>query len=159
MAIKEKYKVIIFTALLLLALIIILVVQSAKTNYYTIIIDAQIRDKNDNHFAGCYLKWNGNNYLITDYYKYKNDDLIEYRSATSSGFAVFDLTDSTTFYNGNRDRYKKLWYKQKSDGVQLDKEKIKIDYINKDTIISKIDDTFIKVIVKKFVDEGEELQN
>lgn len=157
MKINSKYNGIILTVILFLTIVVVLVVRSAKTNYYTTIIDAQIRDKNDNHFQGCYLKWNGNNYLITDYYKYKNDDLIEYKSPTSSGFAVFNLKDSTTFYGGIRDRYKKLWYKEESDGVQLDNEKFKIDYRNMDTIVSKTDKTFIKVLIQKFVDEGEEL--
>ena len=113
MKINSRYNPIVLAGFALLIIIIVVVVRSAKTNYYTIIMDAQIRAKNDNHFKGCYLKWNGNNYLITDYYKYKNDVLIEYKSATSSGFAIFNLTNSKSFYNGSRDRYKKLWYKQK----------------------------------------------
>ncbi len=152
MKIKSKYNGIILLAMLLLTVVVVLIVKNAKTNYYTIIIDAQMRNINDNHFTGCYLKWNGNNYLITDYYKYKNDELIEYKSPTSSGFAIFNLTDSTTFYGGSRDRYKKLYHKQKSDGLQLDEEKFKIDYISNDTIVSKIDDTFIKVTIQKFID-------
>ena len=152
MKINSKYNPIVLAGFAILIIVIVVVVRSAKTNYYTIIMDAQIRAKNDNHFKGCYLKWNGNNYLITDYYKYKNDVLIEYKSATSSGFAVFNLTNSKSFYNGSRDRYKKLWYKQKKNSFQLDNEKFKKDYINKDTVISDIDGTFIKVVVQKFVD-------
>jgi len=149
---NSKYNRIFLAVLVLLIVVVFIVSRIAKTNYYTIIIDAQIRDKNDNYFKDCYLKWNGNNYLITDYYQYKNDDLIEYKSATSSGFAIFNLTDSHSSYNGNRDRYKKLWYKQKSDNFQLDNKKYKIDYINKDTVVSKLDDTFIKVVIQRFVD-------
>ncbi|MBE9601470.1 hypothetical protein [Pedobacter sp. MC2016-24] len=152
MKIDSKYNGIVLAVFVLLIIVVVVVVRGAKTNYYTIIMDAQIRGKNDDHFKDCYLKWNGNNYLITDYYRYKNDDLIEYKSATSSGFAVFNLTDSNSFYNGSRDRYKKLWYKQKSDNFELDNEKFKIDYINKDTVVSNIDGTFIKVVIQKFVD-------
>lgn len=152
MKMNGRYNRIFLAFLVVFTVVIVVVVRSAKTNYYTIIIDAQIRDANDNYFKDCYLKWNGNNYLITDYYQYKNDDLIEYKSATSSGFAIFNLNNSQSFYNGSRDRYKKLWYKQKSDNFQLDNEKYKIDYINKDTVVSKLDDTFIKVVIQKFVD-------
>ena len=152
MNINSKYNPIVLAGFALLIIAIVVVVRSAKTNHYTIIMDAQIRDKNDNYFKDCYLKWNGNNYLITDYYKYKNDVLIEYKSATSSGFATFNLTNSKSFYNGSRDRYKKLWYKQKKNSFQLDNKKFKKDYINKDTVVSKIDGTFIKVVVQKFVD-------
>ncbi len=152
MKINSKYNPIVLAGFALLIIVVVVVVRSAKTNYYTIIMDAQIRDKNDNSFKDCYLKWNGNNYLITDYYKYKNDVLIEYKSATSSGFAVFDLTDSKASYNGSRDRNKKLWYKQQGYSFQLDNEKFKIDYVNKDTVVSNIDGTFIKVVIQKFVD-------
>lgn len=129
-----------------------MIVRSAKTKYYTTIIDAKLTDKNDKQFPDCYLKWNGNKYLITGFYKYKNDDLVEYKSPTPSGFAVSDLTDSAVSYNGSRDRYDKLWYKEKSDGLQLDNEKFRIDYKNEDTIVSKINDTIIKVMIQKFVD-------
>ncbi|EDM37936.1 hypothetical protein PBAL39_15964 [Pedobacter sp. BAL39] len=152
MKINDKYNGIVLAVLVLLIIVIVLVVRSVKTNYYTIIIDAQLREKDDNHFKDCYLKLNGNNYLITDYYRYKNDHLIEYKSATSSGFAVFNLIDSNSSYNGSRDRYKKLWYKQKSDSFALDNEKYKIDYVHKDTVVSNIDRTAIKVVIQKFVD-------
>ena len=152
MKINSKYNPIVLAGFALLIIAIVMVVRSAKTNYYTIILDAQIRDKNDDYFKDCYLKWNGNNYLITDYYKYKNDVLIECKSATSSGFAKIDLTNSKSFYNGRRDRYKKLWYKQSKNSFKLDTEKFKKDYINKDTVVSNIDGTFIKVVIQKFVD-------
>jgi len=152
MKINSKYNPIVLAGFALLIIAIVMVVRSAKANYYTIILDAQIRDKNDEYFKDCYLKWNGNNYLITDYYKYKNDVLIEYKSATSSGFAKFDLTKSKSLYNGSRDRYKKLWYKQSKNSFKLDNEKFKKDYINKDTVVSNIDGTFIKVVIQKFVD-------
>jgi len=152
MRINSKYNAFILAGFAILLIAIVVVVRSAKTNNYTIIMDAQIRAKNDNYFKDCYFKWNGNNYLITDYYKYKNDVLVEYRSATTSGFAVFDLTDSNSIYNGGRDRYKKLWYKQSKNSFKLDTEKFKKDYINKDTVVSNIDGTFIKVVIQKFVD-------
>jgi len=152
MKIDDKYNGVVLAVLGLLIIVVVLVVRSAKTNNYTIIMDAQKRDKDDNHFKDCYLKLNGNNYLITDYYRYKNGDLIEYKSATSSGFAVFNLTDSNSSYNGSRDRYKKLWYKKKSDNFALDNEKYKIDYVHKDTVVSNIDGTAIKVVIQKFVD-------
>jgi hypothetical protein len=156
MEINGKYNGIIFIAIFALTIVIILVVRNTHTNYYTTIIDAKIRDKNDNQFPGCYIKWNGNNYLITDYYRYHNDYLIEYKTPTSSGFAVFNLTDSTVFYGGSRNRYKPLYYKQKSDHIRLDNEKFKIDYIKNDTIISKINDTIIKITAEEFVDESKE---
>lgn len=157
MKVNSKYNSIFFIGLFLLISLIIWVVSSAKTNYYIFVIDAQITNKNDNSYPNCYLKWNNNKYLITNYYKYKNDVLIEYKTPTSLGFKTVNLTDSSAVYTGSRDRYKKLWHKKKSDGLQLDKEKFKIDYLKKDTIVSKINDTVIKVIVLKFVDKNEEL--
>lgn len=149
---NSKSKWILFAVLISLISVVVIVLRSVKANYRTIIMDAQIRDKDDNYYTDCYFKWNGNNYLITDYYEYKNDDLVKYKSASTAGFIIRNLTDSAAFYGGNRDRYKKLWYKQSSDHLQLDNEKLKIDYLNKDTIVSKLDSTFIKVIIHTFLD-------
>lgn len=158
---SQKKLGVVFSIIVLMVIIFaVLLMQSLKKDYYTIIINAQIREKNDNHFAGCYYKWKENNYLITDYYTYKNDDLIEYKSPTTAGFAIFNLKDTTALdnvlsLNGSKlNRHKKLWFRKKSDHFVLnDNEKFKFDEIKNDTIVSKIDKTFIKVVISKNTDE------
>lgn len=56
MTISDKYNGIIFAVMLLLVIVAIVIIRSAKTNYYTIMIDAQIRAKNNKYFTGCYFR-------------------------------------------------------------------------------------------------------
>ncbi|TCD10510.1 hypothetical protein EZ449_09185 [Pedobacter frigidisoli] len=97
----------------------------------------------------CYIKVDGNEYLIENIYKYDNKILSEFWFVGSEGFAVQKLGLLANEYSAEQKPYQFLSYSKNKADVVFNSKKYKIDYQMGDTIISKIDSDKIILFIDK----------
>ncbi|MBF4492700.1 hypothetical protein IR010_09120 [Flavobacterium sp. MR2016-29] len=143
---KNILKIGMFILLLTLGALVFLFFVQPKIN----IVRAEFnKDHNNLYPPNCYVFFQNKKYLIREVYKYENGILNEYWFLGSEGFAVEKLGINGNSYSKEQKEYEFLNLEKAKDYVVFNSEKYKIDYINEDTIISKIDLNNIIVFINK----------